>query len=127
MRDKIFEVCQSYLGSNPSDKNCKDWNELAETMTNDIMVIIDQDTSKDISEPFDHLLDCDNRKFSAIIDDDYCEGIISVEHEIVFLCQNKIDGEDCDDKKGYNYSFNINSGTKVDLVNENITNFKLLD
>jgi hypothetical protein len=53
----------------------------------------------------ENLFNCDGRRFSAKIEGGYCEGVITIEDDIVYLCQNIADGGDCADKKGFKYSW----------------------
>lgn len=73
----------------------------------------------------DDLLKYNNYKFSATMDGTYCEGIISVE-DYVYLCQDYKNGDICNDKKGYKYSWNVLFGTKKNLKDNIVENFKLI-
>lgn len=53
----------------------------------------------------ENLLGCDGRRFRAKIYNKECEGVIAVEGEAVYLCQDIVEGWDCSDKKGYKYSW----------------------
>lgn len=70
-------------------------------------------------------------KFIADIYGEYdVEGVIQIENDIVFLCQDRSNGGNCKDKLGYKYSWNI---CKIKYFNERrlsseyVTNFKLLN
>lgn len=71
------------------------------------------------------LLGCDGQRFAAEIKDVLCEGIISVEGNQAFLCQNVRDGLRCSDRKGFKYSwcYQFENGT----FSESVKEFKLLD
>lgn len=57
----------------------------------------------------------DGQEFQGIINDIYCEGKVSIslrdnstyEPPLIFLCQNKVLGTTCLDKKGFDYSYII--------------------
>lgn len=51
-----------------------------------------------------NLLSCDGRRFRCKITGTPVEGRVRVEGDRVYLCQNKHDGNDADDKLGYKYS-----------------------
>lgn len=77
-----------------------------------------------------NLLDCHGRPFRCKIDGTQCEGRITVEDEKVYLCQNKCDGFDCEDKQGFLYSWKITAFQKDILDNKSnvdVTEFVLLD
>jgi hypothetical protein len=78
-----------------------------------------------LKQTMEDLQQCDGRRFSAIINGIKCEGRISVERGIVYLCQNKKDGNRCRNSKGYDYSWNCNSGTIDALKNVHVSDFKL--
>lgn len=66
-------------------------------------------------------------KFEAWIENEKCEGAVSIddfcEKLCVHLCQNTKSGHECRDKKGYIYSWNV-----YDLKNPNhdyVTNLKI--
>lgn len=72
------------------------------------------------------LLSCDGERFEANINGIKCTGIISVENYRVYLCQNKKDGKDCNNKKGYPYSWHVLTGSKRDLKAVGVSSFKLI-
>lgn len=72
------------------------------------------------------LLNCDGKRFKATIIKTPCKGVISVEKNKVYLCQDKMDGEGCLDKKGCNYSWVVNGGTAKDLNMFSVSNFELI-
>ena len=78
-----------------------------------------------------NLLDCHGRPFRCKIDGTQCEGRITVEDEKAYLCQNKCDGFDCEDKQGFLYSWGITSSQEDILDNksnlDDVTEFVLLD
>ena len=53
-------------------------------------------------------------------------GKITVENERVYLCQDEVDGADCEDKQGYKYSWWIGSFPEK-WDDEDFTDFKLID
>jgi len=72
-----------------------------------------------------NLLNRNGRKFSAKIKGDYVEGLIRVEDGRVYLCQNKRDGADCDDKLGFKYSWSVRDGSRDALDDTGITDLRL--
>lgn len=58
-------------------------------------------------------------KFTAVIEGIKVSGRIQKEDEI-YLCQNKKDGADCDNKLGYRYSWRIGDGTAEELEEDGI-------
>lgn len=78
-----------------------------------------------------NLLDCHGRPFRCKIDGTQCEGRITVEDDRVFLCQDEMDGDDCEDKQGFSYSWHITESQKDILDNksnpQDVTEFVLLD
>ena len=68
---------------------------------------------------------CDGRRFSAKISGAYCEGVITVEGHAILLCQNKKEGANSKDKKGFKYSwwYKDIDGT----TSSHVTDFKLLE
>ena len=58
---------------------------------------------------------CKGFNFKAVIDGTPCEGRIQVEDGRVYLCQDKRDGVDCDDKLGFRCSWCIKRGTPEDM------------
>lgn len=73
----------------------------------------------------ENLLNCNGRKFSAKIKGTYVEGLIRVEDGSAYLCQNKKDGTDCDDKLGYIFSWQVGNGSRDALVDTGITDLRL--
>jgi hypothetical protein len=66
-------------------------------------------------------------KFRAQILGINCEGVIAVKDNLVFLCQNFVDGHDIGEeyRLGYDYSWCVNNGQIEELINNNVTNFKI--
>lgn len=75
----------------------------------------------------DNLLNCKGKWFRCKIDGTFVEGRIQVEEDRVFLCQNIKNGGYCKDKLGYEYSWYVRTGDEDDLLNNYVTNFKLID
>lgn len=75
----------------------------------------------------ENLLNCNGLRFSAKIKDEGVTGIITVEDGYVYLCQDKLDGKDCIDKKGYKYSWSVKDGSKESLSNNSVRKFKIID
>ena len=80
---------------------------------------------EDLEEP--NLLGADGKYFTAKITDRKCKGRVRVEGGEVYLCQDEVDGYDCQNKYGYKYSYVIEKGTEDDLELADITNLKLWD
>lgn len=75
----------------------------------------------------DNLLGCDGRKFRCKIKGDLCEGVVRVEGSDSYLCQDKHDGINCEDKRGFKYSWWVREGTQFNLEREDVTEFELID
>jgi hypothetical protein len=75
----------------------------------------------------ENLLNCDGRKFKANIEGDECRGVITVEDDEVYICQDKLNGSDCKDKKGFKFSWGVNKGSKGDFDIYSITDFELIE
>lgn len=69
-----------------------------------------------------NLLSCDGRRFRCKIKGMPVEGKVRVEGNKVYLCQNRHDGSEADDKLGYKYSWEVTSGLELNQV----TGFKIL-
>lgn len=73
----------------------------------------------------ENLLNCNGRKFSAKIEGTYAEGLIRVENGTVYLCQNVKNGDDCDDKLGFRFSWQVCDGSIDNIKDMDVTNFYL--
>jgi hypothetical protein len=62
--------------------------------------------------------------FSAKIDGTPVKGRVQKENGEFFLCQNSFDGNNCDDKQGFKYSWTIRDG--LNLKSLCVTDFKVL-
>ncbi len=49
----------------------------------------------------------DGMNFTARIEGCDCSGILSIEHDVIYLCQNIKEGNNCRDRKGFDYSWMI--------------------
>jgi len=68
--------------------------------------------------------------FSAIIYERQCNGQIQIENGKVFLCQNKIEGDNCNSKLGYKYSWVLPKPDKHNNINpsgEHVEGLKLTE
>lgn len=74
----------------------------------------------------ENLLNYNGRKFSAKIEGTYAEGLIRVENGVVYLCQNVKDGDACDDKLGFSFSWQVDKGSRDDLESTDVTDFRLI-
>lgn len=72
-----------------------------------------------------NLKECAGRSFTAKINGTHTSGKIQVEDDTVYLCQNSENGDDCDDKLGYSYSWNVQSGDNYHLNNADVDDFVL--
>lgn len=79
------------------------------------------------NKKMENLLNCNGLRFSAKIKDEGVTGIITVEDGYVYLCQDKLDGKDCIDKKGYKYSWSVKDGSKESLSNNSVRKFKIIE
>ena len=77
----------------------------------------------------ENLLNTNNigRPFRAYIYNALCEGKIQIEGRRVYLCQNIMEGKNCDNRLGYTYSWSVRSGSEHDLSENGVYDFKLLD
>lgn len=73
----------------------------------------------------ENLFNCDGRHFSAKIEGIYCKGVISVDDDGIYLCQNEIDGLNCKDKKGFKFSWLYKD--RDGDVSGAVTDFRLLE
>lgn len=73
----------------------------------------------------ENLLHCHGYTFTCKISEKDCEGIITVEDDEVFLCQDREDGCDCKNKQGYKYSYTIHQGTKGNLYLNEVTDLQI--
>jgi hypothetical protein len=78
-------------------------------------------------KPIPNLLECNGKKFSAKIIDSECSGIVSVEGNSVYLCQNEFDGTECSNKFDYRFSRTVYKGTTEDLLRACVTDLIILD
>lgn len=78
--------------------------------------------SLNLNTTMEDLLSCDGRRFRCKITGTPVEGRVRVEGDRVYLCQNKRDGNDADDKLGYKYSWEVTLG----IEQEHVTEFKIL-
>lgn len=71
---------------------------------------------------------CKGLNFKANIDGTPSEGRIQVENGMVYLCQDKKDGADCQDKLGFRYSWRIRKGSPEDMKAAiiNVTDFEIV-
>lgn len=75
----------------------------------------------------ENLLNCKGKRFKCKICGVSVEGKIQVERDKVFLCQNIRNGGRTTDTLGYSYSWYVNTGSKEDLEDNNVTDFKLIN
>ena len=82
---------------------------------------------KEEPKPEIDLLKCDGRRFRAKIEGATCEGIISIEDGLLFLCQNNECGAIAKDKKGFKFSWRVHPPFTADgFENYDVTDFELL-
>lgn len=130
IEDNRIYLCQDEHNGNKCDEKFGykySWELLSTDMDRSIkehqLKIIDADET---TKTPDNLLDYHGRAFSARIDGTYCEGKISVEGEEVYLCQDVNDGDNADDKLGYEYSYRVEDGSEDNLRYFDVTEFKLI-
>lgn len=67
------------------------------------------------------------KKISCKIEGTFCkEATIQKEERGYYICQNEKNGSDCKDKLGYRYSWTVESGSATALLNDRVTEIKLL-
>lgn len=71
------------------------------------------------------LLECDGKRFACKINGTEVIGRITVEEGKVYLCQNEREGNDCENKRGYRYSWNVDDGHPDRLSFNKVTDFRL--
>lgn len=74
----------------------------------------------------ENLLKCNGRRFRAKIQGVECEGRISVEHNMVHLCQDKRQGAACKEKYGYKYSWFTPTSESGEILSFTVTDLQLL-
>lgn len=72
------------------------------------------------------LTKCRGFAFKAKIHGTQCEGRIQSERNLVFLCQDRIDGAECQDRLGFKYSWGILDGSKEDMKRTFVTDFEII-
>lgn len=72
------------------------------------------------------LTKCKGWYFKAKIHRTQCEGRIQVERGVVYLCQDRMDGPECQDTWGFKYSWGILNGSKEALETNNVTDFEII-
>lgn len=70
---------------------------------------------------------CDGKEFRCRIDGEECFGKITIEDGNAYLCQNKKNGANCNNKNGFKYSWAINNCKAVRLIGNRVTDFVLID
>ena len=105
----------------------------AETYNGEIITITcskkpeEEQLLKEEPKPEIDLLQCDGRRFRAKIEGATCEGIISIEDGLLFLCQNNECGAIAKDKKGFKFSWRVHPPFTADgFENYDVTDFELL-
>ena len=73
----------------------------------------------------DNLLDKKGWNFSAVISNQNCEGVIQVEDNVVYLCQNVVPGSAPNDCLGYKYGWDVTIGSPNNLHVSNVKNLIL--
>ena len=72
-----------------------------------------------------NLLECDGKRFACKINGTEVSGMITVEEGEVYLCQNEREGNDCENKRGYKYSWAVDDGHPDRLSFNKVTDFRL--
>lgn len=74
----------------------------------------------------ENLLNCHGRRFRAVVDGTKTQGKITVEDGVVYLCQDVANGQNCSDKQGYKYSWQVRGGSAPDLTYCDVEDFHLM-
>ena len=72
------------------------------------------------------LTKCKGFCFKASIYEAKVEGKLQVENGNVYLCQNEIEGSDCEDKLGFQYSWQIPNGSKEAIEANSVIDFEII-
>lgn len=72
------------------------------------------------------LTKCKGWNFKAKIHGTQCEGRIQVERGAVYLCQDRMDGSECQDTWGFKYSWGILNGSEGALKTNNVTDLEIV-
>lgn len=70
-------------------------------------------------------MECDGKRFACKINGTEVSGMITVEHNEVYLCQNEREGNGCENKRGYKYSWSVEDGHPDRLSFNKVTDFRL--
>lgn len=76
------------------------------------------------------LLKKNGYKFKARIADSWCEGVIYVEDDTVYLMQNELNGArpyPFPSELGFSYSWHVDEGTEQDLKNNDVEDFEIIE
>lgn len=65
--------------------------------------------------------------FAANISVKKCKGMLQLENGCWYLCQNKKDGAECENKLGYQYSWGIGTGHAEGIVDNMVTDLLVFD
>ncbi len=71
------------------------------------------------------LLDFNGFRFSALICNKRCQGIIQVEEAGVYLCQDFVDGAEAENRNGFKYSWYVCRGSFNDLITHGVKRFEI--
>ena len=72
-----------------------------------------------------NLLECDGKRFTCKIAGTEVSGVIAVEFNEVYLCQNAVQGLPCINQRGYKYSWAVCDGELGNLAFYKVTDFQL--
>lgn len=70
-------------------------------------------------------MECDGKRFACKINGTEVSGRITVEEGEVYLCQNEQEGNNCENKRGYKYSWSVEDGHPDRLSFNKVTDFRL--
>lgn len=128
----LIELLRNYFATTPMDDIRKDWemskryDDTGVTVSELFRYWEEKNKSKQ-NKKMENLLNCNGQFFSAKIKGEGVTGRITVEDGFVYLCQNKLDGKDCIDKKGYKYSWCVKDGSKESRWNNSVRKFKIIN
>lgn len=127
----LIELLRHYFATTPMDDIRKDWemskryDETGVTVSELLRYWEEKNKSKQ-NKKMENLLNCNGQYFSAKIKGEEVTGRITVEDGCAFLCQNRLEGKDCLNKRGYKYSWIVRDGSEKGLTENKVSYFKLI-
>lgn len=128
----LIELLRHYFATTPMDDIRKDWERAKEydetgVTVSELFRYWEEKNKSKQNKKMENLLNCNGLRFSAKIKGSYVEGKITVEDGEVYLCQNKFDGLDCTNKRGYKYSWTVGIGDEIELENNRVSSLKIFN